>query len=151
MRYRTTFGGYAVILGLGPAGIGLATLSFGLNGWWLMAGLGVALPCLFGWILLETRYVVEQDVLDVRFGPFRRRIPLNEVTDIHRHRMRNGPMFGLGSDFIDIEYGEQAVNVSPRDADGFIQAVRQRTERPGRPQSTWFGSAEERRVGVRGP
>lgn len=125
MRYRTTFGSYAVILGLGPTGIGLATLSFGLNGWWLMAGLGVALLCLFGWLLLGTRYVVEQGVLDVRIGPFHRRIRLSDVTGIHRHRMRRGPMFGLGSDFIGIEYGKQAVNVSPKDADGFIEAIRQ--------------------------
>ena len=127
MQYRTTFGSYAVILGLGPMGIGLATLSFGLNGWWPMVGLGVALLCLFGWLLLRTRYVVEQEVLDVRMGPFHRRIPLSDIRGIHRHRMRHGPMFGLGSDFIGIEYGEQGVNVSPKDADGFIEAIRQGT------------------------
>ena len=37
--------------------------------------------------------------------------------------MMNGPMFGLGSDFIGIEYGERAVNISPTDIDGFIEAV----------------------------
>ena len=133
MRYRTTFGSYAVILGLGPAGIGLATLSFALQGSWPMAGLGVALLCVFGWILLGTRYVVGQDVLDVRMGPLRRRIPLNDVTGIHR-RMGNGWMLGLGSDFISIEFGQRrAVNVSPRNPDGFIEAVRQGTERPRGP------------------
>ena len=131
MRYRTTFGSYAVILGLGPTGIGLATLSSALQGSWPMAGLGVALLCVFGWILLGTRYVVGQDVLDVRMGPLRRRIPLNDVTGIHRHRMVDGWMLGLGSDFISIEFGQRpAVNVSPRNPDGFIEAVTQGSERP---------------------
>ena len=133
MRYRTTFGSYAVILGLGPAGIALSTLSFWLLGSWPMVGLGVALLCGFGWILLGTRYVVEQGVLGIRMGPFRKRIRLSDVTGVHRHRMRNGPTLGLGSDFIGIEYGEQAVNVSPKDADGFIEAVWQATARPGGP------------------
>jgi len=132
MRYGTTFGSYAAILGLGPAGIALATVSAALSGWWPMTGLGVALLCVFGWILMGTRYIVERGVLDVRVGPFRKRIPLGDITGVHRHRMRNGPMFGLGSDFIGIEYGERAVNISPRDIDGFIGAVSQDT---GRPQS----------------
>ena len=132
MRYRTTFGGHAVIPGLGPAGIALSTLSFWLLGPWPMVGLGVALLYVFGWILLGTRYVVEQGVRAIRMGPFRKRIRLSHVTGVHRRRMRNGPTLGLGSDFIGIEYGEQAANVSPKDADGFIEAVWQGTERPGR-------------------
>ena len=43
--------------------------------------------------------------------------------------MMNGPMFGLGSDFIGIEYGERAVNISPTDIDGFIEAVQHGRER----------------------
>ena len=39
-----------------------------------------------------------------------------------------GPLFGLGSDFIGIEYGEKAVNVSPKDADGFVDTVCAGTE-----------------------
>ena len=111
----------------------MSTLSFWLLGSWPMVGLGVALLCVFGWILLGTRYVVEQGVLGIRMGPFRKRIRLSDVTGGHRHRMRNGPTLGLGSDFIGIEYGEQAVNISPKDADGFVEAVWQGTERPGRP------------------
>ncbi len=91
-----------------------------------MVGLGVALPCVFRWILLGTRYVVERDVRLVRMGPYRKRIALRDVTKVDRDRMWNGPILGLGPDFIGIEYGEnKAANVSPRDADGLIEAVKQ--------------------------
>lgn len=133
MRYRTAFGSFVVIPGLGPAAIALTLPSAWVNGSWPMLGLGVAVLCVFGWILLATRYVIEQGVLDVRVGPIRKRIPLSDITAVHRHRMSNGPTCGLGSDFIGIEYGERAVNVSPKDVDGFIKAVRQGREqlRPG--------------------
>lgn len=130
MRYRTAFGSFVGILGLGPAAIALTLPSAYVNGlWWPMLGLGVAVLCVFGWVLLATRYVIEQGVLDIRVGPIQKRIPLSDITAVHRHRMTNGPTFGLGSDFIGIEYGERAVNVSPRDVDGFIKAVWQGRER----------------------
>ena len=44
--------------------------------------------------------------------------------------MSNGPTFGLGSEFIGIEYGERAVNVSPKDVDGFIKALSQGSDQP---------------------
>ena len=129
MRYRTAFGSFAVILGIGPAAIALTLPSAWLSGWWPMFGLGVALLCVFAWTLLGTRYVIEQGVLDVRVGPIQKRIPLSDITAVHRHRMSSGPTCGLGSDFIGIEYGERAVNVSPKDVDGFIEAVWRRGER----------------------
>ena len=129
MRYRTTFGSFAVILGLGPAAIALTLPSAWLSGSWPMVGLGVSVLGVFGWTLLGTRYVIEQGVLDVRVGPIRKRVPLSDITAVHRHRMSNGPLSGLGSDFIGIEYGERAINVTPKDVDGFIEAVRPRGER----------------------
>ena len=130
MRYRTTFGSYIVILGLGPAGIALAMPNAWLSGSWPMVGLGVALLCVFAWTLLGTRYVIEQGVLDVRVGPIHKRVPLRDITAVHRHRMSNGPTYGLGSEFIGIEYGERAVNVSPKDVDGFIKALSQGSDQP---------------------
>ena len=48
--------------------------------------------------------------------------------------MRYGPMWGLGSDFLGIEYGESnAVNVSPQDVDGFIEAVQHGTQQSWSP------------------
>lgn len=135
MKYRTTLGSYAVILGLGPAAIAGTTVTFWLHGWWLMVGLTVVPLCLFGWVVLGTRYAVEQDALDIRLGPLHKRIALGDITGVHRHRMLEGPMFGLGSDFISIEYGERAVNISPKDADDFVNAISKATERPSSPRA----------------
>ena len=130
MRYPSTIGSYAVIVGLGPTGIALAVASFWLQGAWPMVGLGVALLSMFGWVLLGTRYLVEQDVLVVRMGPYRKRIALGEIRQVHRRPTQRGPMLGLGSDFIGIEYGEnKSVNVSPGDVDGFVEAVKRGTIR----------------------
>ena len=123
-----------MILGLGPAGMALTLPNAWLSGWWPMFGLGVALLCLFGWVLLGTRYVVEEGVLDVRVGPLHKRIPLDDITGVHRYRLSNGPMFGLGSDFIGVEYGERAVNISPNNIDGFIEAVWPATDQPRSPR-----------------
>lgn len=108
----------------------MAMASFSLQGAWEMVGLGVVLLGLFGWILLGTRYVIEQGVLVARMGPYRKRIALDEVTKVHGDRLQYGPVLGLGSDFLGIEYGaNKAVNVSPRDVDGFVEAVKRGTER----------------------
>ena len=130
MRYRTTFGSQAVILGLGPAAIALLLPSTWLSGRWPLFAVEVVVLCVAGWILVGTRYVIEQGVLDVRVGPIHKRIPLDDITAVHRHRMNNGPMFGLGSDFIGVEYGGRAVNISPKDVDGFIEAVRPGSHQP---------------------
>ena len=96
-----------------------------------MVGLGVAVLCLAAWVAFGTRYAVEQYALDIRMGPFRRRIRLSEVTGIHRRRLGTGLAFGLGPDFVGIEYGERVVNVSPKDVDGFVEALWQGAEEAG--------------------
>ena len=98
-----------------------------------MVLLGVSLLGVFEWVWLGTRYVVKHGVLDVRLGPLHRWMSLGDITEIHRHRMLNGPTLGLGSDFIGIEYGKQAANVSRKDADGFVEAVSKAKECSGVP------------------
>ena len=89
-----------------------------------MATAGTCLLGLFTWALLRTGYVVQNGVLIARAGLFRKRIPLSQITGIHYRTLPKAAMFGLGSDFIGIEYGEKAVNVSPKDVEGFVDAIR---------------------------
>ena len=51
------------------------------------------------------------------------RVRLGDITAVHRRTVGRGVTLGLGTDFIGIEYGANALNVSPRDADDFIEAV----------------------------
>ena len=88
-----------------------------------MVVLGGLVLCLATWILLGTRYVIGDVVLDARRGPFRMRVPLRDITAVHRHAVDRGVTFGFGPDYIGIEYGANAINVSPRDADDFIRAL----------------------------
>ena len=131
-RYRTTYGSYAVILGLGPVAIALPTVNSWMLGNWPMFGVGVVVIGVFAWTLLGTGYGFDGGFLVVRLGPFRKRIPLGEITRFDLHRMRHGPMFGLGSEFIGIEYRGKGINVSPKDGEGFVEALCGRTGlRPG--------------------
>ena len=91
---------------------------------WLLAGLGVCVAGAFCRLLLASRYVVEAGVLDARMGVRRRRIRLCDVTAVHRWQL-DGPVLGVGPYFIGIEYGnDRTINVSPKDVDGFMAAVR---------------------------
>lgn len=117
-RYRTKLGRQGVYFLLGQTGAVLATAAFWRVGAWPMVVL-----CLATWILLGTRYVIGDVVLDARRGPLRMRVPLRDITTVHRHAVDRGVTLGFGPDFIGIEYGANAINVSPRDADDFIRTL----------------------------
>ncbi len=125
MRFRTSFGDQVLLIGLAPV-IGLTMGSVNaLRGEWLWAGVGALMVGLFAWVLLAARYTIVDGVLDIRCGLCHRRVRLSEVTGLHCRTLYKGPLLGLGSDFIGIEYGDgKAVNVSPKDVDGFIDAIR---------------------------
>ena len=122
-RYRTRLGSQGVYILLGQTGVVLATAAFWRVGARPMVVLGGLVLCLAVWILLGTRYVIGDAVLDARRGPLRMRIPLRDITAVHRHALDRGVTLGFGPDFIGIEYGANAINVSPREADDFIRAL----------------------------
>ena len=123
MRCGTAYGRHLVVRALVPAGAGLATVNFWNLGVWPMVGFAVLLLCL-SLSFLWTSYSVAQGVLHIRHGLFHRRVPLRSVTAVHRRALPGGMWFGLGTDFIGIQHGPNAVNVSPRDTDGFVEALR---------------------------
>lgn len=108
---------------LGQTGVILATVAFWRVGAWPMVVLGVLVLCLAAWILLGTRCSIGDAVLNARRGPIRMRVPLRDITGVHRHALDRGVTLGFGPDFIGIEYGANAINVSPRDADDFVRAL----------------------------
>lgn len=126
-RYRTKLGKRASYLLLGQAGGVLAAAGFWSNGVWPMVVLSAIVLCLAAWTLLGTRYVIDRTFLYAHSGPLRLRVPLAAITAVHRRALDRGVTFALASDLIGIEYGANALNVSPRDADGFIEAVHDAT------------------------
>ena len=127
MRYHTAFGMQLVFVG-GGLGLGVgATISWWFDSW-PMLSLGLTSLALLGWILLGTRYIVREGVLDIRCGPVHKRIPLGDITGVHRRMLDRGLMLGLGSDFIGIEYDGKVVHISPRNVEGFVEAISEALE-----------------------
>jgi hypothetical protein len=91
--------------------------------------LGVGLPA---WILTSTYYVLHDDRLDARCGPFRWRVPLREITRIEPSRTPlSGPALSLDRLRIDYRRGEWIV-VSPRNREAFVRALEARRQSAAR-------------------
>lgn len=103
------------LLAAGPRG-GIALVA-------LMLLAGVILPA---WVLLGTGYHFEGRTLVVRGGPFRWRIPVQEVYAVRPTRgALSSPALSL--DRLRIEYGEdRALQISPRDVAAFMQEMQAR-------------------------
>lgn len=127
MRFRSAIGIGALFVSMGPV---VALLAAAWVGSWTLMGVGACLLVWVGWMAFGTRYVVEDGVLDVRMGPFRQRTRLCDVTAVQRGPRRRARTFGLGSDFVGVQHGEGAVNLSPRDVDGFVAALRDGADIP---------------------
>jgi hypothetical protein len=95
-------------------------------------GLWISLPLLVAgalfvlWVLATTAYVIGDEHLDVRSGPFRWRIPLREITSIQRTRNPlSSPALSL--DRLAISYGRGgSCMISPADQAAFLEVLRSR-------------------------
>ncbi|MCY3813384.1 MAG: PH domain-containing protein [Gammaproteobacteria bacterium] len=93
--------------------------------WWTAATrtLSALLCPLIVWTLLDTGYLIGRDVLDLRMGPLRKRIPLDSITGVRTEGPIRGQHFGLGSALIQIDHSGGSVAVSPRKPDAFLAAI----------------------------
>ena len=79
----------------------------------------------FLWLLFSTKYTINQDTLIIQSGPFRWRIPKKEITQVTPSKsVSSSPALSL--DRLRVEYagGRKSILVSPKDKNGFLQAVR---------------------------
>jgi hypothetical protein len=83
----------------------------------------VAVILFIGWIWFGTGYEISDDELKIRCGPFRQRIPLQEIKEIKRTRSPlSAPACSL--DRMEIKYGEsKRVMISPADKENFIKTI----------------------------
>lgn len=113
----------AIVSLVGGVVIGLAG---GLAAW-LVAGsimlLGAGLPL---WMLFRTLYQLGEDELIAISGPLRWRVPYHRIRRVNRERtLIAGP--ALSMDRLVVDYGPmQALIISPRDPEVFIQALEAR-------------------------
>jgi len=85
-----------------------------------ISALALALPV---WLFISTVYIVENEQLLIRSGPFRWRINLAEITSVEPSRsLLSSPALSL--DRLKIHYANhRVVLVSPKDQQGFIRAL----------------------------
>jgi hypothetical protein len=83
----------------------------------------VAVIAFIGWIWFGTGYEIFDNELKIRCGPFRERIPLQEIKEIKKTRSPlSSPACSL--DRMEIKYGKsKRVMISPADQEGFIKML----------------------------
>jgi hypothetical protein len=76
-----------------------------------------------GWIWFGTGYEISDDELKIRCGPFRQRIPIQEIREIKKTRNPlSAPACSL--DRMEINHGRsKRVMISPADKEGFIKLL----------------------------
>ncbi|MBU3671160.1 MAG: hypothetical protein FGM43_01330 [Sinobacteraceae bacterium] len=79
--------------------------------------LGIALPL---WVLLDTHYTLSPTSLDVRCGPFKTRIALDQIREVSEVRSLLSSS-ALSIDRLEITYNlYQSIMISPRDRRQFF-------------------------------
>ena len=78
---------------------------------------------LMAYFMLSTNYRVERGILHVRMGPFKRSIAIDSITSITGYGTTRGRVYGLGSDIMGITYEDGAIDITPKDSDGFLAAI----------------------------
>jgi hypothetical protein len=83
----------------------------------------IAVILFVGWIWFGTGYEILDDELRIRCGPFRQRIPLQQIKEIKKTRSPlSAPACSL--DRLEINYGKsKRVMTSPADKEGFIKLL----------------------------
>ena len=83
----------------------------------------IAVILFVGWIWFGTGYAISDDELRIGCGPFRQRIPLQEIKEIKKTRSPlSAPACSL--DRMEIGYGKlKRVMISPADKENFIKTI----------------------------
>ena len=95
----------------------ITTFVIGLTVWLVLA------------IYFKTYYSVEEEVVRVVSGPFRWKIPINEITSIRQTKsILSSP--ALSMDRLEVKYGRyQYIIISPEDKHGFANEIVKRNSK----------------------
>ena len=85
--------------------------------------IAVVLPSITVLLMVTTNYRVIDGVLHLRMAFWRRRIPIETITSLSEYGIKKGRVYGLGTDILAIEYEGGSVCVTPKDLEGFVEAV----------------------------
>ena len=112
---------FVLVAAMAAASISVVTAlsARGSAGWWALfpALIGIGLPL---WVLTSTYYRFEDDVLIVRSGPFRWRVPVAKIKAV---QATSNPLSSpaLSLDRLRIEYGNgRSIMISPAEKEEFL-------------------------------
>ena len=83
----------------------------------------IAIVGLMVWLLVGTHYTIDRKTLRIVSGPFRWRVPVDEITAVEATRSPlSSPALSL--DRIRLRYGKnKRIMISPADRAGFLRAI----------------------------
>lgn len=114
----------ATVLGISCVSLLAGLLTPGSSpGLWSVAGILLAASAFVVWIWTGTEYLLSENELLVRSGPFRWQVP---VADIHEIRPTKSPLSSpaLSLDRLEIRYGKgNVLLISPQDKDRFLRSL----------------------------
>ena len=83
----------------------------------------IGVVALMVWLLLGTHYTVDRGYVRIVSGPFRWKVPIDDITSVRRTR---NPLSSpaLSMDRLSIRYGKgRRIMISPADQAGFLEAI----------------------------
>ncbi|NMF01501.1 PH domain-containing protein [Aneurinibacillus aneurinilyticus] len=115
MLFSIIIGGYALLLGQLDI-VDMIVIFF----------LSVALPVFLLWIWLTTYYVLDENNLIIKCGPFRKTIPLNTIKSVKKTmNPLSSPALSLKR--LEIIHGQHSMTlISPKNRDEFIKILQRR-------------------------
>ena len=83
----------------------------------------IGVVALMVWLLLGTHYTVDRGYIRIVSGPFRWKVPIDEITSVSKTRNPlSSPALSL--DRLSIRYGKRRrIMISPADQAGFLEAI----------------------------
>jgi hypothetical protein len=83
----------------------------------------IGVVALMVWLLLGTHYTVDRGIIRIVSGPFRWKVPIDEITSVTETRNPlSSPALSL--DRLSIRYGKRRrIMISPADKAGFLKAI----------------------------
>ena len=91
----------------------------------LLLFIGLVLIILIGWLWFKTGYTINDKELIAQSGPFRSKIPLENIRKVsHTRNPLSSPALSL--DRLDIEYSGGFILISPADKNTFLNVLKER-------------------------
>jgi uncharacterized membrane protein YdbT with pleckstrin-like domain len=120
----------AVLIGspLVVIGGGILLLEKSAEGGWIQIGIGLFLAVLMAALSIPCRYTLDEHSLTIRCGLLREVIPLARIRSVEKSAsLWSAPALSLRRVKIVMDHGWRLI--SPKDRDGFIEAIRDRLEK----------------------